>query len=292
MKKVMTKIWVPALLILGAALQSFGIDAGRAARLYHLADSLSLTQITDTISVPDSILPPHDTLAADSLITDSTLQIALSPKDTIKVPDSLRETDPFKYKYYIALKDSTVRFNLRDSLFEAGDSLELAMLDSLYIKDSIEVAKARYDAWYASLSRRERKKEDARIALPGLIAAANRKVEIKDSIKAYRDSVRQSIPRILDTYAIPDSLHYKRIITWQRERDFQDLMNIRNMEADTSYKRSFYDYPFFNEDINATWLGVSGSPLQMFDYFKRQEEDNAVFYTPYMSWNYTSDNLP
>lgn len=284
MKKVMTKIWVPALLVLCAAMQSFGIDAGRAARLHHLADSLSLTQAADTVAIDSTVI--------DSLAADSTVLITLSPKDTIKVPDSLKETDPFRYKYYIALKDSTVRLHLRDSLFEAGDSLELAMFDSLYIKDSTEAAKAKYDAWYASLSRRERKKEDARIALPGLIAAANRKIEIKDSIKAYKDSVRQSIPRVLDTYAIPDSLHYKRIITWQRDRDFQDLVNVRDMAADTSYKRSFYDYPFFNEDINATWLGVSGSPLQMFDYFKRQEEDNAVFYTPYMSWNYTSDNLP
>lgn len=301
MKDFLSKIWVPALLVMIAAVQSFGIDTGRSAGLRRLADSLSTVQIPDTVLLPDSIAPGVDSLhtttdslptEADSLTADSTEMSVVQPRDTITVPDSLKETDPFKYKYYIALKDSTVRFHLRDSLFEAGDSLELAKLDSLYIKDSTETAKAKYDAWYASLSRRERKKEDARLALPGLIAAANRKMEIKDSIKAYRDSVRQSIPRVLDTYVIPDSLHFKRIITWNRHRDFQDLVNIRDMAADTSYNRSFYDYPFFNEDINASWLGVSGSPAQMFDWFKRNEEENAVFYSPYMLWNYTTDNLP
>ena len=68
---------------------------------------------------------------------------------------------------------------------------------------------AAHAAWYASLTRKERKKYDAEQALPGLIAAANRKIEIKDSIRAYKDSVRQSIPRILETFAVHDSLHFR-----------------------------------------------------------------------------------
>ena len=259
-----------------AAIQSFGIDAGRSASLRMLADSLTLTQLTDTTDITDSIL------TAD----------VPSAKDTIKIPDSLQFTDPFKYRYYIALKDSTTRFQVRDSLMAAGDTLELMRLDSLYIKDSTEVAEAAHAAWYASLTRRERKKYDAEQALPGLIAAANRKIEIKDSIRAYKDSVRQSIPRILETFAIPDSLHFKRIITWTHDRDFQNLVEVRDMAPDTSYRRSFNDYVFFNEDINATWLGISGSPVQLYDWFKREEEANAIFYTPYSIWNYTPENLP
>ena len=64
------------------------------------------------------------------------------------------------------------------------------------------------------------------------------------------------------------------------------------MAPDTSYRRSFNDYVFFNEDINATWLGISGSPVQLYDWFKRTEEANAIFYTPYSIWNYTPENLP
>lgn len=276
MKNLLAKIWVPLMLVSLAAIQSFGIDAGRSASLRMLADSLVLTQLTDTTDVTDSILP------AD----------VPSAKDTIKIPDSLQFTDPFKYRYYIALKDSTTRFQVRDSLMAAGDTLELMRLDSLYIKDSTEVAEAAHAAWYASLTRKERKKYDAEQALPGLIAAANRKIEIKDSIRAYKDSVRQSIPRILETFAVHDSLHFKRIITWTHDRDFQNLVEVRDMAPDTSYRRSFNDYVFFNEDINATWLGISGSPVQLYDWFKREEEANAIFYTPYSIWNYTPENLP
>jgi len=186
MKNILAKIWVPLLLVAMAAAQSFGIDAGRSVGLRRLADSLILNQLADTTAVSDSIDIP-DSLAPQR-----------PARDTIVVPDSLRYTDSLRFKYYIALKDSTLRLQIRDSLISIGDTLELMKLDSLYIKDSTDRAKAAYDAWYASLSRRERKKEDARIALPGLIAAANRKVEIKDSIRAYRDSVKDARLRILD----------------------------------------------------------------------------------------------
>ena len=268
MKNLIAKIWVPLLLVSVAAIQSFGIDAGRSASLRQLADSLELIQLPDTTHTADTILPE-----------------VIQARDTIRIPDSLQYTDPFKYKYYIALKDSTTRFQVRDSLMAAGDTLELMKLDSLYIQDSTEVAKAKFDAWYASLTRKERKKYDAEQALPALIAAANRKIEIKDS-------VRESIPRILETFAVPDSLHFKRIITWKHDKDFHNMVEVRDMAADTSYRRSFNDYVFYNEDINASWLGISGSPVQLYDWFKRAEEDNAIFYAPYSIWTYTPETLP
>ena len=282
MKNLMAKIWVPALLVLVAAVQSAGIDAGRSASLRRLADSLVLVSEADSTAITDSL----------TVLSDSLARPAIAARDTIVIPDSLKETDPFRYKYYIAIKDSTTRFQVRDSLISIGDTLELHRLDSLYLLDSTEVATAAFNAWYASLSRKERKVYDAQQALPGLIAAANRKIEIKDSIKAYKDSVRQSIPRVLETFAIPDSLHFKRIITWTHDRDFHNLVEVRDMAADTSYNRSFNDYPFFNEDLNASWLGVSGSPVQLYDYFKRQQEDNAIFYTPYRLWNHSAEDLP
>ena len=283
MKNALAKIWVPLLLISVAAMQSFGIDAGRTASLRRLADSLVLSQLVDTTAINDSI---------EASVQDSIETPVLTARDTIKVPDSLQYTDPFKYKYYIAIKDSTTRAAVRDSLLTAGDTLEVTRLDSLYIKDSTDVAKAKFDAWYASLTRMERKKYDAQQKLPALIAAANRKIEIKDSIKNYKDSVKMATPRILEAYAIPDSLHYKRIITWKNDRDFQTLVNVRDMDPDTSYKRSFNDYVFMNEDINGSWLGVSGSPVQYFDWFKRNEEENAIFYTPYSTWCYSPETLP
>jgi len=307
MKDFMAKIWVPALLVMIAAVQSFGIDAGRAASLRRLADSLKINGLDDTSALAGIAIDSLDTLPetrpdttqndrtffldifSDSTTTDSVLT---APRDTIKVPDSLRFTDPFKYKYYIAIKDSTTRFEVRDSLLQAGDTLEVQRLDSLYIKDSTEVATAAFNAWYASLTRKERKKYDAEQKLPELIAAANRKTEIKDSIRARKDSIIEATPRILETFAFPDSMHYKRIITWDHDRYFNDVRNLRDQWVDTSYNHNFHEYPFFKQDVNASYLGVIGSPTQLFDYFKRQEEDNAIFYTPYQIYSYTADNLP
>ena len=301
MKKLVSKIWVPALLVMAAAVQSFGIDAHRAVRLRSLADSLALTRIDDTtdsgLHTADSLKAdslaidpaPADTLLLDSLATDT---LILTARDTIKVPDSLKETDPFFYKYYIAVKDSATRAIVRDSLMTAGDTVELMKLDSLYIKDSTEVAIARHNAWYASLSRKERRKYDAEQKLPELIAAANRKMEIKDSIRAYKDSVIEATPRILETFAFPDSMHYKRIVTWQHDRYFHNLEGFRDQSVDTSFNYNFHDYPFYKKDVNATWLGVPGSPAQLYDYFKREEIDNAIFYTPYQLYTYTPESLP
>ena len=295
----MAKIWVPTLLVLVAAVQSFGIDTARAISLRKQADSLIFNRLDDTtvatpVAVDSLKLEPIDSLVTDSTAIDSTIvdTLIIAARDTIKVPEELRETDPFKFKYYIAIKDSLTRVQVRDSLLQAGDTIEVQKLDSLYIKDSTEVAVAAFNAWYASLTKMERKKYDAEQALPGLIAAANRKMEIKDSIRAYKDSVIQNTPRILNTFAIPDSLHYKRIVTWNANRKFVDVENIRDQAIDTSYHRNFYDYPFMKSDVNATWLGTSGSPVQFFNYFKRQEEDNAIFYTPYASWSFSPETLP
>ena len=100
MKRFLTKIWVPLVLVTLAGIQSFGIDASRAVGLKRLADSLIINQLPDTTAVRDSLLQP-DSTGQDQVTTDSTIKLILSAKDTLKVPDSLKETDPFKYKYYI-----------------------------------------------------------------------------------------------------------------------------------------------------------------------------------------------
>ena len=298
MKDLLAKIWVPALLVMLAAVQSFGIDMQRSAGFYRLADSLNLISLDDSTVAEKPVIDSlqKDSLRLDTLLTDSlavgTLAIdslTLTARDTIKVPDSLKEKDPFFYKYYIAVKDSLTRVQVRDSLMAAGDTLELMRLDSLYIKDSTETAQAAYDAWYASLSRKERKKEDARKMLPVLIAKANAKIARKDSIKAYKDSVIGATPRILETFAIPDSMHYKRIIMWEQDRYFGDA---KLQDIDTTYNSHFTEYPFMNKDVNATWLGVSGSPVQYYNYFKRNEEENAVFYSAYTPYTYSTETLP
>ena len=289
MKNLLAKIWVPLLLVSLAALQSFGIDAGRAIGFRKISDSLSVNRLSDSTHV-DSIIVDSisaETVAIDSLPADTA--VVLTARDTIVVPDSLKYTDPFFYKYYIAVKDSATRAQVRDSLIQVQDTLELMMLDSLYVKDSTEVATAKFNAWYNSLTKKERKKYDYEQALPGKIAELNRKMEVKDSIKAAKDSVIAATPRILETFAIPDSMQYKRIISWNEDRYFHDV-NLK--ELDTTYNYHFNEYPFYKEDINTTWLGVSGSPEMTYNYFKRAQTDNAIFYTPLQRYSYSPETLP
>ena len=288
MKNFLAKIWFPTLLIGLAAVQSFGIDASRALSIPGLRDSIILSRIDDTSSaevvVVDSSSATLDTLA----VADTAIQDTIAARDTIRIPDSLEFKDPFFFKYYIAVKDSTTRKQVRDSLMQIGDTLELMKLDSLYIKDSTEVAVAKFNAWYNSLTRKERKKYDYEQELPAKIAEMNRKMEVKDSLRAVKDSIISATPRILETFAVPDSMHYKRIITWKHDRKFHDV-NIQKF--DTTYNYHFYDYPFFKEDVNTTWLGVSGSPEQSFNYFKRENLDNAIFYTGLQRYSFTAENL-
>jgi hypothetical protein len=289
MKKLLAKIWIPLLLVTLDELQSFGIDAGRAIGLRRISDSLYVNRLEDSTAIDSTAL---DSVITDSILTDTIpadTASLLTARDTIKVPDSLRYTDPFFYKYYIAVKDSTTRAMVRDSLMQACDTLELMKLDSLYIKDSTETAIAKFNAWYASLTKKERKKYDYEQALPAKIAALNRKMEVKDSIKAAKDSVIAATPRILETFAIPDSMHYKRIITWKEDRHFHDV-NLQKF--DTTYNYHFNEYPYYGEDINTTWLGVSGSPEQTYNYFKRADTDNAIFYTALQRYSYSPETLP
>ena len=282
--------------ILFAAIQSFGIDVGRSFRhtlsyadsiaVHAAKDSTALAQ-KDTLASEDTLqLHPEDSV---TLALEDTLQI--NPADTIKVPDSLKKTDPLKYKYFIALRDSLTRLSVIDSLLAAKDTLELHKFDSLYTKDSAEVAKIKFDKWYASLTKKERKKVDYELALPKKLHEMDSILHRKDSIKAYKDSVRLSIPRVLSTFALPDSMQYKRIITWNHERHFQDL---ELQYFDTTYNYHFNDYPFMKKDVDATYLGVIGSPVQTFDWFKRDadQEDNVIFYSPYRCYAYSPETLP
>lgn len=275
MVKLIGKIVVPALLVGTAAIQSFGIDAGRAVRFLQDHDSTAFSQGPDSLYISDSMD-----------IMDTTV---VSPRDTITVPDSLRETDPLKFRYFIALRDSVTRIQTRDSLMAAKDTIGLMQFDSLYTKDSAEVAQAKFNAWYGSLTKKERRKYDYEQELPKKMAAAMAKLERADSIKAAKDSAIAAKPRILETYAVPDSMQYKRMITWTHDRNFNE---VQLFDYDTTYNWHYNDLPIYREDINANHLGPAGSASQLYNFFRREEADNAIFFTPYQIYNYTPENLP
>lgn len=107
--------------------------------------------------------------------------------------------------------------------------------------------------------------------------------------KAIKDSIRLNTPRILETFALPDSLYYKRLVHWTHTRDFND---IEVQKFDTSYNFHFTEYPFQKEDVDATYLGVAGSPVLYHNYFKRERLDIFPAFDPYISYSYTPDTHP
>lgn len=107
--------------------------------------------------------------------------------------------------------------------------------------------------------------------------------------KEYRDSVRIATPRLLETFAIPDSLCYERLMTWTSEHYFNEL---KMDKLDTLYNAHFYDYPFYRKDVGATYLGTTGSAAQHYNYFKRDHLPEFEQFDPYLTWSYTPETLP
>ena len=319
MAKFWSDILVPVAIAGAVAAQTLGVEISRASRLHawfpgavrdtlvqqdtqpgkHSAATLpdSLKTAADSLKgIPDSLKTAADSLQeeeeawffADEPQADTTPRIMA--RDTMKVPDSLRLTDPFRYQWYVALKDSLTHRIVVDSLIAEGDSLLWPRIDSIYLADSAAFQKEKFDKWYAGLSKRERKRYDyEHYKLPAIMHRKDSIQHIKDSIKNIRDSIRENTPRILETAFLPDSLYYKRLVTWRHNR----LNNkVEPFYWDTTANYHFYDYPFMREDVGASWLGMPGSAVQTYNYFKRNQEESVSFYAPYEGWTYTPSNLP
>ncbi len=211
-------------------------------------------------------------------------------RDTMKVPEGLRTTDTFLYRWYVAVKDSFTHRLVVDSLKAAGDSLDWPVIDSLYLVDSAFTAKEKFRLWYAGLSKAERKKYDAEQKMVRTLHRLDSIQQIKDSLKHIKDSILENTPRILETAYLPDSLYYKRLVTWKHERHFN---RVETFEWDTAFNYHFHDYPYLKEDIGGTFLGMTGSAVQTYNFFKREDPRSTVsYFAPYESWTYTASSIP
>lgn len=287
------KYWFPAVIILLATIQSFATDIHRYGGLASF--------IAEAMARPDTVIYSNssiytkfrsdrgagtDSEEGDLLSEDGTM-------DTVRVvitaPDSLRESDPFRYRYYAALVDSLSHRQLKDSLIAAGDSLIWPRIDSIYFADSATAARIRHEQWYAGLDKFERKRYDADQKLKAKMRIVDSTLAVKDSLRAIRDSIREEKPRVLETFAVADSLFYKRIFRWNVDRNFNTL---KTSLIDTSYNYWFNDYPFMRKDVNVSYLGVAGSPVQYFDFSKRSAEEGVSFYEPYEIYSFSPGTVP
>ena len=302
MKRILSKIskiWFPALLVGIVALQGFAADWSRAveAGFPWTGNWSENSTLQDTVIYHNDIYTKFrseyeramaDSAAADTLGLDSA-DVFISARDTMKVPDSLRYTDPFRFKYYVAIKDSLTHVIVRDSLKQAGDSLDWPKLDSLYLADSTETAIRKFNEWYASLDKAARKKYDFEQKMKVRQHMIDSMLNAKDSLMAIRDSIRENTPRILETFSVPDSMFYKRIFTWNKGRYFNDVVP---HDIDTSYNYYYNDYPFMRKDLNVSYLGIVGSAVQTYNFRKRKSVEGVSFYEPYECYSYNPYTAP
>ena len=308
MKNLWSEILVPAVIASLTVIGTVGVETARTvrpdARLQLLREVRLDTLRKDTLpqdTVRKALPVRMDTLRKDLSDDDfdffgETVQevVDTTPKifarDTMKVPDSLRLTDPFLYRWYVATKDSLTHRIVIDSLRAAGDSLDWPRIDSLYRADSTAAEKERFRLWYAGLSKAERKKYDAEQRIQRALHRQDSIQQIKDSVKRVRDSIIENTPRILETAWLPDSLYYKRLVAWKHDRYFN---RVEPYFWDTTANYHFHDYPYLKEDIGGTSLGMTGSAVQTYNFFKREDPRSTVsYYAPYESWTYTASSIP
>ena len=291
MAKFWADILVPVAIVGAVAAQTLGVEVHRAARLHAWLPGAADTTVT--VSPPDS--SARDTLQEEALFFSETPEQQdttprIFARDTMRVPDSLQFTDPFLYKWYVAVKDSFTHRLVIDSLKAEGDSVYWPLIDSLYLADSTATATEKFNRWFASLSKAEKKRwEYEHIKLPAIQHRQDSIFHRKDSIQRIKDSIRQNTPRILETAFLPDSLYYKRLVAWRHDRLYN---KVEVFEWDTTANYHFYDYPFMREDVGAAWLGMPGSAVQTHNYFLRGRDNSPEFYAPLEPWTYTPENLP
>ena len=309
MAKFWTDILVPAAIAGAIAAQTLGVEVHRASRLHAWFPQA----VRDTVQT-DTLLPPKDTLhnhvdslravldsaksPLDSLAAEEDFDLFAQEEDTVpqvfardtmKVPDSLKVTDPFLYQWYVATKDSYTHKLVVDSLKAAGDSLIWPRVDSLFLADSSLQAQLAWEKKWNAMTKAEQKRWIyENVQLPAIMHRQDSTLKAKDSLKRVRDSIIENTPRILETAFLPDSLFYKRLVTWRHNRLYNSM---ETFDWDTTANYHFYDYPFMRKDVGATWLGMPGSAVQQYNFFRRGEEQSTSFYQALESWTYTPENL-
>ena len=293
MAKFWTDVLVPLAIAGAVAVQTVGVDVYRSSRL-HSWRPLAQRDTTASSIAPDSLQTLQDTLIDeddfDFFADEEDSLPKVFARDTMKVPDSLRTVNPFLYKWYVATKDSYTHRVVVDSLRQAEDSLTAFRIDSLFLADSTAAAKAALEKKLAGMTKSERKRwYYENVELPRQLHMQDSIFHVKDSLQAIRDSIRQNTPRILETAFLPDSLYYKRLVSWRHGSLFN---TVETFDWDTTANYHFYDYPFMREgQAGASWLGMPGSAYQSYNFFLRDSEAPG-FYAPLEGWTWNRENLP
>ncbi len=174
------------------------------------------------------------------------------------------------------------------------DSLTLAKLIELKIQGEDSLIVQMYDSLQALSGNRLLPLDSLDLQNLAFPPKVYSKRELKrmeqEKRQLYRDSVIKSIPRFLNTYMFPDSSdRYRRTIVWNADNFFN---NPKSHEIDTSFNYYYTEMPAERNDVNAVSLGVSGSAMMYYNYFKREENNLFPFIAPYQPYSYTPETIP
>ena len=201
------------------------------------------------------------------LLQDSILRVQDSlvvPRDSLSAQDTVPVLDSAQLA---AIADSLRLKAFHDSLdqifWHEVDTSTLPMLDTLSRE------------YFDSLARFLPDTHDIKRAL--------RRIR-----KEERDSIRAAIPRVLETYVMPDSMYYRRIVVWTSDKRFNEFTE---QGLDTTANSNFYEQPMFKKDINGTWLGTNGSAALYHNWFRREEMPDAPMFTPYAGDTFTDETV-
>ena len=183
-------------------------------------------------------------------------------------PDSLAAQPPLDSSALAAQADSLRRQSLYDSLdrifWGEIDTTTLPCFDSLTV------------AWADSIAR----------LLPDTTDIKRLKRKLR---REERDSLKAAKPRVMETWVLPDSLYYRRILVWTSEKKFNE---ITLGGLDTTANSNYTEYPMHRKDVGASYLGPIGSATQYYNWFKREEVADAPMFTPYIGDSFTDENIP
>ena len=210
-------------------------------------------------------------VVSDSASVSQHLDSLLTASDSVALGDtSYRHILPDSVIAALAIPDSVLK------QLAGSDSLVLANIHLWYL-DTTFYAKLDSTLWHEF--------DSVHATLPD--KSDIRKAERKNR-KDYRDSVIKNTPRILETFVVPDSMYYERMLVWSHDRYFNEF-NLQKI--DTTYNYHFYDMPQVRNDVDAVYLGVSGSPMMSTNYFERPKSQEVSFAEAYLPYSYTSDNI-
>ena len=175
---------------------------------------------------------------------------------------------------HIASRDTSAIASVDSTIIAPADTTIIAPVDSTHITSVDSLSLAPLDSTLADSVKVYTEKQ-------------LRKMH-RDSVKAYKDSIRLATPRLLETCAFSDTLYYKRILVWNSDKYFNSVIKTK---LDTTFNDWYTEYPYFKEDVNASYLGTVGSAAQNYNYFKRRESEIAPFFSPYLTYTHTPEDM-